>query len=195
MALFQKKAKDEKPKKASIMDIRVFAVLMVILFVVMVVLIAFGVKGTKETENKITKAKEEYKQNQLAIANLKALQSKSGEFEAQRDTYVAMIPETQNLQEIMIEMENRIEENGCILTEITFGNEAEGAAVKTDASGALVKEQMVNLSVRGKYEDILKFAKSIVEDEQFMRVDGIRLVPGKDGKMDAQITIMKFSKR
>lgn len=197
MALFQKKAKEEKPKKAPVMDVRVFAVFMVLLFVGMVVLIAFGIKGTKEVEKKIIKEKENYKQNQLAIANLKVLQSRSGEFEAQRDTYVAMIPDTQDLQEIMIEMEKRTEANGCVLTEITFGNETEDAEAQksTASTGSLVKEQIVHLNVRGEYEDILKFAKSITEDEQFMRVDGIRLLPNKDGKMDAQITIMKFSKR
>ncbi len=189
---FKKKTGEAKQKgQKSAMDIRVFAVIMVIAFVVMAVMIGFGVKNTKQIQEKIEKEKKIYVQNQTAIDNLKALQSKSSEYEAQREAYNAMIPETQDLQQIMIDIEKRTEENGCVLTDIKFGEAGEAA----QADAGLVKEQKVNVSLRGSYEDILKLQQSLTKDNEFMRIDDIHMSVISEGQMEAQFMLVKFSKK
>lgn len=189
---FKKKTGEAKQKgQKSVMDIRVFAVIMVIAFVVMAVMIGFGVKNTKQIQEKIEKEKKIYVQNQTAIDNLKALQSKSSEYEAQREAYNAMIPETQDLQQIMIDIEKRTEENGCVLTDIKFGEAGEAA----QADAGLVKEQKVNVSLRGSYEDILKLQQSLTKDNEFMRIDDIHMSAISEGQMEAQFMLVKFSKK
>lgn len=189
---FKKKTGEAKPKgQKSAMDIRVFAVIMVIAFVVMAVMIGFGVKNTKQIQEKIETEKKTYVQNQAAIDNLKALQSKSSEYEAQREAYNAMIPETQDLQQIMIDIEKRTEENGCVLTDIKFDEAGEAA----QADAGLVKEQKVNVSLRGSYEDILKLQQSLTKDNEFMRIDDIHMSAIGEGQMEAQFMLVKFSKK
>ena len=52
------------------------------------------------------------------------------------------------------------------------------------------------ISVRGTYTDIMKLCESIVTDEELMRIDGIHMMPMTQGGLkEAQITIMKFSKK
>ena len=106
-------------------DIRVFVVLMAIACIGLIVLIVFGVKSNEEIKTEIAKEKKTYQENQLSIANLKALQARSSEFEAQRDMYNAMIPDTQDRQAVMIDMERRVEGARCTLTEVVvLGGEA-----------------------------------------------------------------------
>ena len=66
-------------------DIRVFAVLMVIACVGLIALIVVGSRSIDETNADIKQEMKTYEENQLSIANLKALQAKSEEYEAQRD--------------------------------------------------------------------------------------------------------------
>ncbi len=189
---FKKKTGEAKQKgQKSAMDIRVFAAIMVVAFVVMAVMIGFGVKNTKQIQEEIEKEKKTYVQNQTAIDNLKALQSKSSEYEAQREAYNAMIPETQDLKQIMIDIEKRTEENGCVLTDIKFEEAGEAA----QASAGLVKEQKVNVSLRGSYADILKLQQSLTKDNEFMRIDDIHMSAIGEGQMEAQFMLVKFSKK
>ena len=60
----------------------------------------------------------------------------------------------------------------------------------------LVNQMQVQISVRGTYTDIMKLCESIVTDEELMRIDGIHMMPMTQGGLkEAQITIMKFSKK
>ena len=189
---FKKKSSEAKNKqKLSMSDVRVFAVVFFLAFVALVALIVIGVQSTKETAAQIEKVKETYQQNQTAIANLKALQRQSSVYEAQQAEYTAMIPETQDLQEIMIEMENRVEKSGCTLMEIIFPEATEGEAAATSG----LHEQIVQISMKGKYEDLLQLMTDLTQSAEFMRIDNIQLTPESEGKMNAQITLVKFSKR
>ena len=189
---FKKKSSEGKSKqKLSMSDVRVFAVVFFLAFVALVALIVTGVQSTKATAAQIEKVKETYQQNQVAIANLKALQKQSSVYEAQQAEYTAMIPETQDLQEIMIEMENRIEKSGCTLMEITFPEATEGEGTTTSG----LHEQIVQISMKGKYEDLLQLMTDLTQSAEFMRIDNIELTPESEGKMNAQITLVKFSKR
>ena len=118
-------------------DIRVFVVLMAIACIGLIVLIVFGVKSNEEIKTEIAKEKKTYQENQLSIANLKALQARSSEFEAQRDMYNAMIPDTQDRQAVMIDMERRVEGARCTLTDLTFGGDAAiGGTPNTNTAAA-----------------------------------------------------------
>lgn len=182
-------------------DIRVFVALMAVACVGLIVLMVFGIRANNETRVEVDEAKVEYQKNQASIANLKALQSRSGEYEMQRDRLVAMIPQTLDEQQIMIEMEERCAGQNCALMDISFGSNG-GAASGTAAAGAaaaptgLVNQMQVTLSVRGDYKSIMTLAKELVTDEELMRVDGIHITPlTDDGMKEAQITLMKFSKQ
>ena len=185
-------------------DIRVFVVLMAIACIGLIVLIVFGVKSNEEIKTEIAKEKKTYQENQLSIANLKALQARSSEFEAQRDMYNAMIPDTQDRQAVMIDMERRVEGARCTLTDLTFGGDAAiGGTPKTNPAAAAapantsgLKELQVLLTVRGSYADIMGLCSDLVTDPELMRIDGIQMKPISEGEQqEATITLMKFSKQ
>lgn len=178
-------------------DIRVFAVLMVVACVGLIALIVVGSRSIDETNADIKQEMKTYEENQLSIANLKALQARSEEYEAQRDAYDAMIPDTMDQQQIMIEMEKRVESMNCVLTDLTFGSEsADDKNSAAASSNGLVNQMQVQISVRGTYTDIMKLAESIVTDQELMRIDGIHMMPMTQGGLkEAQLTIMKFSKK
>lgn len=180
-------------------DIRVFAVLMVVACVGLIALIVVGSRSIDETNADIKQEMKTYEENQLSIANLKALQARSEEYEAQRDAYDAMIPDTMDQQQIMIEMEKRVESMNCVLTDLTFGSESaddKNSKAAASSSNGLVNQMQVQISVRGTYADIMKLAESIVTDQELMRIDAIHMMPmTQDGLKEAQITIMKFSKK
>ena len=192
-------------KKNILEDIRVFVVLMAIACIGLIVLIVFGVKSNEEIKTEIAKEKKTYQENQLSIANLKALQARSSEFEAQRDMYNAMIPDTQDHQAVMIDMERRVEGARCTLADLTFGgdaaiggtantNAAAAAAAPTNTSG--LKELQVLMTVRGSYADIMGLCSDLVTDPELMRIDGIQMKPISNGEeQEATITLMKFSKQ
>ena len=192
-------------KKNILEDIRVFIVLMAIACIGLIVLIVFGVKSNEEIKTEIAKEKKTYQENQLSIANLKALQARSSEFEAQRDMYNAMIPDTQDRQAVMIDMERRVEGARCTLADLTFGgdaaiggtantNAAAAAAAPTNTSG--LKELQVLMTVRGSYADIMGLCSDLVTDPELMRIDGIQMKPISNGEeQEATITLMKFSKQ
>ena len=180
-------------------DIRVFAVLMVVACVGLIALIVVGSRSIDETNADIKQEMKTYEENQLSIANLKALQARSEEYEAQRDAYDAMIPDKMDQQQIMIEMEKRVESMNCVLTDLTFGSESaddKNSKAAASSSNGLVNQMQVQISVRGTYTDIMKLAESIVTDQELMRIDAIHMMPMTQGGLkEAQITIMKFSKK
>lgn len=185
-------------------DIRVFVALMAIACIGLIVLIVFGVKSNEEIKTEIAKEKKTYQENQLSIANLKALQARSSEFEAQRDMYNAMIPDTQDRQAVMIDMERRVEGARCTLTDLTFGGDAAiGGTANTNAAAAAtptntsgLKELQVLMTVRGSYADIMGLCSDFVTDPELMRIDGIQMKPISNGEeQEATITLMKFSKQ
>ena len=185
-------------------DIRVFVALMAIACIGLIVLIVFGVKSNEKIKTEIAKEKKAYQENQLSIANLKALQARSSEFEAQRDMYNAMIPDTQDRQAVMIDMERRVEGARCTLTDLTFGGDAaiggtpntNTAAAAAPANTSGLKELQVLLTVRGSYADIMGLCSDLVTDPELMRIDGIQMKPISEGEQqEATITLMKFSKQ
>ncbi|MGN0519974.1 MAG: hypothetical protein ACI4LB_04480 [Candidatus Fimenecus sp.] len=187
-------------KKNILEDIRVFVALMAIACIGLIVLIVFGVKSNEEIKTDIAQEKKTYQESQLSIANLKALQSRSAEFEAQRDMYNAMIPETQDRQAVMIEMEQRVETANCTLKDLSFGGDAAiggNTTTSTTASTStgLVKELQVIMTVRGTYTDIMGLCNTLVTDEELMRIDAIQMKPlSKSDEKEATITLVKFSK-
>lgn len=183
-------------------DIRVFVVLMALACIGLIVLIVFGVQSNEDIKAKITAQKKVYQESQASIASLKALQARSSEYEAQRDAYNAMIPDTQDRQAVMIEMENRVEAARCTLSDLTFGGDAAigateqtGDAAAETVSSAGVKELQVLMTVRGSYADIMGLCNSLVTDPELMRIDAIHLNPIQEGSaQEATITLVKFSK-
>lgn len=188
-------------KKNILEDIHVFVALMLVACIGLIVLIVFGVRSNDEIKSDITDQLKVYQDGQVSIANLKSLQARSSEFEAQRDMYNAMIPETQDRQAVMIEMEQRVEGSRCTLTDIAFGGDAAIGTANTNAAApattgtGLVKELQVVMTVRGEYADIMQLCADLVTDEELMRIDGIHMKPLSGGiQQEATITLMKFAK-
>lgn len=199
----KKKSGGASAEKQNILEnIRVFVALMAIACIGLIVLIVFGVKANDKIKADITAEKKTYQESQQSIANLKALQARSAEFEAQREVYNAMIPETQDRQAVMIDMEKRVENARCTLSDLTFGGDAAiGGKSNASAKDTLptntggVKELQVLMTVRGSYADIMGLCSALVTDTELMRIDGIQMKPIASGdQQEAIITLMKFSK-
>ncbi len=178
--------KEKAAKKNLLDDVKVVIVVLIVACIGLIVLTVFGAKGIDETEANIEKAKTQYKQNQLAIANLKALQARSGEYKEQIAQYDIMISkEPLDQMQIMIDLEKDVEAHNCSLTELTFG--------EPEKNEQNVNQIAVNLSITGTYRDIITFCHDTVSDKQIKRIDTINIT-GTDEQRTAQIVLVEFSR-
>ena len=178
--------KEKAAKKNLLDDVKVVIVVLIVACIGLIVLTVFGAKGIDETEANIEKAKTQYKQNQLAIANLKALQARSGEYKEQLAQYDIMISkEPLDQMQIMIDLEKDVEAHNCSLTELTFG--------EPEKNEQNVNQIAVNLSITGTYRDIITFCHDTVSDKQIKRIDTINIT-GTDEQRTAQIVLVEFSR-
>lgn len=178
--------KEKAANKNLLDDVRVVIAVLIVACIGLIVLTVFGAKGIDETEANIEKAKTQYKQNQLAIANLKALQARSGEYKEQIAQYDIMISkEPLDQMQIMIDLEKDVEAHNCSLTELTFG--------EPEKNEQNVNQIAVNLSITGTYRDIITFCHDTVSDKQIKRIDTINIT-GTDEQRTAQIVLVEFSR-
>lgn len=178
--------KEKAAKKNLLDDVRVVIAVLIVACIGLIVLTVFGAKGIDETETNIEKAKAQYKQNQLAIANLKALQARSGEYKQQIAEYDIMISKDPlDQMQIMIDLEKDVEAHNCSLTELTFG--------EPEKNEQNVNQIAVNLSITGTYRDIITFCHDTVSDKQIKRIDTINIT-GTDEQRTAQIVLIEFSR-
>lgn len=178
---------NEKAAKKNLLDdVRVVIAILFVACIGLIVLTVFGAKGIDATEANIEKAKAQYKQNQLAIANLKALQARSGEYKQQIDEYDIMISKDPlDQMQIMIDLEKDVEAHNCSLTELTFG--------EPEKNEQNVNQIAVNLTITGSYRDIITFCHDTVSDKQIKRIDTINIT-GTDEQRTAQIVLVEFSR-
>ena len=178
--------KEKAAKKNPLDDIRVVIVILFVACIGLIVLTVFGAKGIDATEANIEEAKAQYKQNQLAIANLKALQARSGEYKQQIAEYDIMISKDPlDQRQIMIDLEKDVEAHNCSLTELTFG--------EPEKNEQNVNQIAVNLTITGSYRDIITFCHDTVSDKQIKRIDTINIT-GTDEQRTAQIVLVEFSR-
>ncbi len=170
-------------------DVRVVIAVIVVACIALIVLTVFGTKSINDTLVKIENVKQEYKENQAQIANLKALQSKSTEYKAQSDQYDTMLSKRPlDQQQIMIDMEADVEAHNCTLTNVTFGEQT---------NTGLVNQIQVTLSVTGSYSDIMSFAHDTVNGTEIKRIDSIIMkqqtsLEDKEPLKNADITVVLF---
>lgn len=178
--------KEKAAKKNLLDDVRVVIAILFVACIGLIVLTVFGAKGIDETKANIEKAKAQYKQNQLAIANLKALQARSGEYKQQIDEYDIMISKDPlDQMQIMIDLEKDVEAHNCSLTELTFD--------EPEKNEQNVNQIAVNLTITGSYRDIITFCHDTVSDKQIKRIDTINIT-GTDEQRTAQIVLVEFSR-
>lgn len=178
--------KEKVAKKNPLDDVRVVIAILIIACIGLIVLTVFGAKGIEDTKANIEKAKTQYKQNQLAIANLKALQARSSEYKEQIDEYDIMISkEPLDQMQIMIDLEKEVEAHNCKLTELTFG--------EIEKNAQNVNQIAVTLTVTGSYSDIISFCHDTVTDKQIKRIDTINMT-GDETQRTAQIVVVEFSR-
>lgn len=170
-------------------DVRIVIAIIIVACIALIVLTVLGTKSINDTLVKIDSVKQEYKENQAQIANLKALQSRSEEYKAQSDQYDSMLSKRPlDQQQIMIDMEADVEAHNCLLTNLTFGEQT---------NTGLVNQIQVTLSVTGTYTDIMSFAHDTVNGTEIKRIDSIimRQQASSDDKgpiKSADITIVLF---
>ncbi len=178
--------KEKAAKKNFLDDVRVVIAVLIVACIGLIVLTVFGAKGIDETEANIEKAKAQYKQNQLAIANLKALQARSGEYKEQIAQYDIMISKDPlDQMQIMIDLEKDVEAHNCSLTELTFG--------EPEKNEQNVNQIAVNLTITGSYRDIITFCHDTVSDMHIKRIDTINIT-GTEEQRTAQIVLVEFSR-
>ena len=92
-------------------------------------------------------------------------------------------------EEITSNDEVKTDENG-IVTEIDRGLEMSGSESQTGEleSEQAVKKQIVNISLTGEYENIIKFIKAIEYYSRIADVSNISLNPAEGTKLNAGIT-------
>lgn len=212
--LFKKKQPDEKTASetgnANIMktpvkvdNTRIFILISIFVFALLIATIVLGAKSIVSTKESINQALTKYSENVATVANLKALQAKSAEYENIIKKYDALLPNKKlDNFKIMQEMEMRCSKSGLILSKLEF----------TDTVKDAVNQQGIKITVSGTFTQIMNFCDEIVTDDEFMRIDGISL-KGNGGtastggrtvievekraeafKEEATITIVKFSK-
>ena len=92
-------------------------------------------------------------------------------------------------EEITSNDEVKTDENG-IVTEIDRGLEMSGSESQTGEleSEQAVKKQIVNISLTGEYENIIKFIKAIEYYSRIADVSNISLSPGEGTLLNASLT-------
>lgn len=92
-------------------------------------------------------------------------------------------------EEITYNDEVKTDENG-IVTEIDRGLEMSGSESQTGEleSEQAVKKQIVNISLTGEYENIIKFIKAIEYYSRIADVSNISLSPGEGTLLNASLT-------
>ena len=173
--------KEKAAKKNPLDDVKVVIAVLIVACIGLIVLTVFGAKGIDETKANIEKAKAQYKQNQLAIANLKALQARSGEYKDQ----IMISKDPLDQMQIMIDLEKDVEAHNCSLTELTFG--------EPEKNEQNVNQIAVNLTITGSYRDIITFCHDAVSDKQIKRIDTINIT-GTEEQRTAQIVLVEFSR-
>lgn len=211
--LFNKKKSDENgtmnAKSAlqttvKVDNTRVFIIIAIFVFALLVAAIALGAKSIASTKININNALTKYSEHAATVANLKALQAKSSEYEAIMKKYDTLLPNKKlDNFKIMQEMEARCAKAGLMLSKVEFKDTVKDS----------INQQGINITVSGTFTQIMGFCDEIVTDDEFMRIDGISL-KGNGGtastggrtvmtaekrtdalKEDAVITIVKFSKQ
>ena len=167
-------------------DVRIVIAVIVLACIALIALIVYNNGKIEETRAKIDTVKAQIVDNQNKIANLKALQAKSGEYVAQKEAYDEMISDEGFDQlEMMIALENDVEAHNCNLSEITFGEES---------NNGYVNQMSVNIRISGDFKDIMRFCRDITGDIKIKRIDTIRMTGGTSETKNADITIVFFSK-
>lgn len=183
-------AEEQKEKKKSegihiLDDVRVVIAVIVLASIALIALIVYNNGKIEESRKKIDTVRASIVENQNKIANLKALQARSGEYLAQKEAYDEMISDEELDQlETMIAMEQDVEAHNCNLSEITFGD---------ITNNGMLNEMAVNIRITGSFRDIMSFCRDTISSTTIKRIDTIRMTGNGDTK-SADITIVLFSK-
>ena len=180
-----KESENKKSAKNILDDVRIVIAVIVLASIALIALIVYTNGQIEQSRVRIDSVKEDIRANQNKIANLKALQTKSGEYLAQKEAYDEMISEDGLDQlEIMIALETDVEAHNCNLSEVTFGDQS---------NNGYVNQMPVNVRISGNFRDILSFCSDTVNQTKIKRIDSIR-VSGTGDEKTAEITIVFFSK-
>ena len=181
----------KKEKKSGISnildDVRIVIAVIVLASIALIGLIVYNNGKIEKTREEIKSVRSEIVENQNKIANLKALQARSGEYLAQKEAYDEMISDEELDQlEIMIDLEKDVEQHGCNLSEISFDD--------ITATGML-NQMKVTVRINGDFRSIMSFCRDTVSGVKIRRIDNIRMTgDAMSSQKTAEITIVYFSR-
>lgn len=180
--------KKELPKidlKKIYADPRVFVVLISIVCIALIVVCVYTLKQTTATEASIAASVQEFNDNKAAIENLLALKERADIYEKQNEKYEKLITsEGFDQQKFMIDFDALCNDYNCRMTLITFQEQY-------DFGG--VKNLPIQLTVSGKYNDIMSLCDAIITQDRFYRIDGLKINSTSDQKV-ATIELVAVSK-
>ena len=181
------KEKKQLSVKGLMDDVRIVIAVIVIACIALIALIVYNNTQIEGKLTRIDTLKSEIRDNQYKIANLKALQARSGEYLAQKEELDAMISDkTLDQVDIMIELEKEVEEHNCNLMEVT---------VDEASNNGYVNQVSVNLKVTGSFEDIMRFCQYETGMTEIRRIDNIKMTgAGNSEQKTADIILVLFSK-
>ncbi len=182
----KEKAKGKSSLAGIMDDVRVVIAIIIIACIALIALIVYNNGKIEESRKRIDTVKAQIIDNQNKIANLKALQARSGEYLAQKEAYDAMISDEGFDQlEMMIALENDIEAHNCNLNEISFDGEV---------NTGLLNQMSVTVRISGDFRDIMSFCRDTVSETKIKRIDTIRMTGASNNDKSADIVIVYFSK-
>lgn len=179
-------AKEAKEKKNIMDDVRLVIAIIVVACIALIALIIYTTGVINQTNALIDSAKQKYQQNQAEIANLLALQARSGDYIAQKEQYDSMISSDQlDSTEIMIDLDKFAADHNCVLESITFDD---------ITNTGLVNQIAANVKISGSFADVMKFCQDTVNSNPIKRIDTIKLAKNNNTGMSAELVIVEFSK-
>lgn len=174
--------------KGKISTVALISIGMVLLAVILGVSAWFTIKRTIAVSDEIKSAQEEFNNNKSLVANLNKLKSNSDYYIKQKEEYDKVIAEEGSYDSIQyyIELDEMCKNYNLEIVDIQVGG------LETTDSG--VPSARTTLSVIGDEINIKRMAAEIVSQPQLARIDDISMKKGEDGKVEASMTIVNFTK-
>lgn len=167
-------------------DPRILVVIIALACAALIALCVYTSKETKANEAEVKTQVEAFEENKVAIENLLTLKARSNQYLKKNEEYEALIPsDGLSQQDMMIFYDNFCKQYDCRMNLIEFtGENTEGD----------VHSLSFNLTVEGKFDNLMAICDGIVTQDRFYRIDGVTFSQGGNGNKIAVINVVAFSK-
>lgn len=167
-------------------DPRILVVIIAIACAALIGLCVYTNNQTKATQAEIDSQVVSFEQNKSAIANLLVLKSRSEQYVKRNAEYESLLTsDGLSQQEFMIFFDNFCKAYDCRMTLIEFGEQGTEGEIQS---------LQFNLTVEGKFENLMAVCDGIVTQDRYFRIDGVTFSPNNEETKVANISVVAFSK-